>query len=173
MLREKKTRIVEELADTLSRSAIIISTGYQGLSAKQMADLRRVLVSSGVEYRVIKNTLARLAAQKAGRDQVMDIIEGPTALAFGWDDVTTPAKLLDKYSKSQGLGIQIKGGILGERVLDASEISGLANLPSREVLIAQVVAGLQSPIRNLHNVLASPLQGLCFVLQARIQKLNE
>ena len=173
MLREKKTRIVEELADTLSRSAIIISTSYQGLTAKQMTDLRRVLVSSGVEYRVIKNTLARLAAQKAGRDQVMDIIEGPTALAFGCDDVTTPAKLLDKYSKSQELGIQITGGILGERVLDASEVSGLANLPSREVLIAQVVAGLQSPIRNLHNILASPLQGLCFVLQARIQKLNE
>ena len=173
MLREEKTRIVEELADTLSHSAIIISTSYQGLTAKQMTDLRRVLVSSGVEYRVIKNTLARLAAQKAGRDQVMDIIEGPTALAFGCDDVTTPAKLLDKHSKSQELGIQIKGGILGERVLDASEVSGLANLPSREVLIAQVVTGLQSPIRNLHNVLASPLQGLCFVLQARIQKLNE
>ena len=173
MLREKKTRIIEELADTLSHSVIIISTSYRGLTANQMADLRRILVSSGVEYRVIKNTLARIAAQKAGKDQLMDIIEGPTALAFGCDDVTTPAKLLDKYSKSQELGIQIKGGILGERVLDASEVSGLANLPSREVLIAQVVSGLQSPIRNLHNVLASPLQGLCFVLQARIQKLNE
>jgi large subunit ribosomal protein L10 len=173
MLREKKTQIINQLAESLSRSTVIIATNYQGFTAKQMTELRHALADATIDYRVIKNTLAHFAAQRAGREKVMSIIEGPTALAFGYDDAVKLAKVLDQYTKSTGLNLQIKGGLLGERVLSADEVAALASLPPKEVLIAQLIAGLQSPIRSLHNILNSPLQGLLNVLQNRIQKFNQ
>jgi large subunit ribosomal protein L10 len=173
MLREKKAQIIDQLTESLSRSTVVIATNYQGLSAKQMAELRHVLADAAVDYHVVKNTLVYFAAQRADKEQAMSIIEGPTALAFGYDDVVKPAKVLNQYSKSAGLALQIRGGLLGERVLDADDVITLASLPAREVLIAQLIAGLQSPIGSLHNILNYPLQGLSNVLQARIQKLSE
>jgi len=173
MLKEKKRQIIDKLADDLSRSTIVITTGYQGVTAREMTELRRTLADTGVNYHVIKNTLACLAAQKAGKEKLVNIIDGPTALAFGYDDVGQVAKVISRYVKSTGLAMQIKGGLLGERVLSADEVIVLANLPSRNELISQIIAEMQSPVRRLHNVLSSPLVGLCNVLQARIQDFTE
>lgn len=168
MLREKKTKIITQLADNLSRSAIVIATSYQGLSAKEMAELRWALAGAAVDYHVVKNTLVRFAAQRANKEQVVNIIDGPTALAFGYDDAVQAAKVLNQYIKSKESPVEIKGGLLGERVLDAEEVIALAGLPSREVLLSLVVAQLQAPIRGLHNVANYPLQGLWNVLQALV-----
>jgi large subunit ribosomal protein L10 len=172
MLREKKVQIVSSLADDLSRSAIIIATNYQGLLAKQMAELRNALAKAGVEYHVVKNTLVYRAADQAGKPQLRDIIEGPVALAFGYDDVVNTAKALNQYIKSTALSLQIIGGLLGNRILLPEEVVSLANLPAREVLISRLIGQLQAPIGTLHNILNLPLQGLLNVLQNRAQTIS-
>ena len=172
MLREKKVQIVSNLADDLSRSTIIIATNYQGLLAKQMAELRNALAKAGVEYHVVKNTLVFRAADQAGKPQLRDIIEGPVALAFGYDDVVNTAKALNQYIKSAALSLQITGGLLGDRILLPEEVVSLANLPTREVLISKLIGQLQAPVGTLHNILNLPLQGLLNVLQNRTQTIS-
>ena len=172
MLREKKVQIVSNLADDLSRSTIIIATNYQGLLAKQMAELRNALAKAGVEYHVVKNTLVYRVADQAGKPQLRDIIEGPVALAFGYDDIVNTAKALNQYIKSAALSLQIRGGLLGDRILLPEEVVSLANLPPREVLISQLIGQLQAPIGTLHNILNLPLQGLLNVLQNRAQTIS-
>jgi large subunit ribosomal protein L10 len=173
MLREKKMQIVSNLVDDLSRSTIIIATNYQGLLAKQMTELRSALAKAGVEYHVVKNTLVYRAADKAGKPQLMDIIEGPVALAFGSDDIVNTAKALNQYIKSAALSLQIRGGLLGDRILLPEEVVSLANLPPREVLISKLIWQLQVPVGTLHNILNLPLQGLLNVLQNKTQTTNK
>jgi len=172
MLREKKVQIVSDLADDVSRSTIIIATNYQGLLAKQMAELRNALAKEGVEYHVVKNTLVYRAADQAGKPQLRDIIEGPVALAFGYDDIVNTAKALNQYIKSEALSLQIRGGLLGDRILLPEEVVSLANLPTREVLISKLIGQLQAPVGTLHNILNLPLQGLLNVLQNRAQTIS-
>ena len=172
MLREKKVLIASNLADDLSRSTIIIATNYQGLLAKQMAELRNALTKAGVEYHVVKNTLLYRAAEKAGKPQLMNIIEGPVALAFGYDDVVNAAKALNQYIKTTALPLQIKGGLLGDRILLTEEVISLADLPPKEILISKLIQQLQAPVGNLHNILNLPLQGLLNVLQNRAQTIS-
>ncbi len=172
MLREKKVQIVSNLADDLSRSIVIIATNYQGLLAKQMADLRNALAKAGVDYHVVKNTLVYRAADQAGKPELRDIIEGPVALAFGYDDIVNTAKTLNQYIKSAALPLQIKGGLLGNRILPPEEVVNLANLPTREVLISRLIGQLQAPITTLHNILNLPLWGLLNVLQNKTQNIS-
>jgi len=172
MLKEKKVQIVSNLANDLSRSTIIIATNYQGLLAKQMAELRNALAKAGVEYHVVKNTLVYRAADQAGKPQLRDIIEGPVALAFGYDDIVNTAKALNQYIKSEALSLQIRGGLLGDRILLPEEVVSLANLPPREVLISKLIGQLQAPVGTLHNILNLPLQGLLNVLQNRTQTIS-
>ena len=173
MLREKKAQIVSNLADDLSRTTIVIATDYRGLLAKQMAELRNALAKAGVGYHVVKNTLAYRAADQIGKPQLRDIIEGPVALAFGYDDVVNVAKALNQYIKSTTLPLEIKGGLLGDRILPAEEVLKLASLPPREVLIARLLGQLQAPVGSLHNVLNFPLRGLLNVLQSRAQAASK
>lgn len=173
MLREKKVQIVGNLADDLSRSTIIVATNYQGLLAKQMAELRNALAKAGIGYHVVKNTLVYRAADQAGKPQLRDIIEGPVALAFGYDDIANTAKVLNQYIKSAALSLQIRGGLLGNRILLPEEVVSLANLPPREVLISKLIGQLQAPIATLHNILSFPLQGLLNILQNRAQTISK
>ena len=173
MLREKKVQIVSNLADDLSRSTIIVATNYQGLLAKQMAELRNALAKAGIGYHVVKNTLVYRAADQAGKPQLRDIIEGPVALAFGYDDIANTAKALNQYIKSAALSLQIRGGLLGNRILLPEEVASLANLPPKEVLISKLIGQLQAPIGTLHNILSFPLQGLLTVLQNRAQTISK
>ena len=169
MLKEKKAQIVGNLADDLSRSTIIIATNYQGLLAKQMADLRNALTKAGIGYHVVKNSLVYRAADQASRPHLKDIVEGPVALAFGYDDAVNTARTLHQYIKSTGLSLQIKGGLLEDRILLPEELASLANLPSREILVSRLIGQLQAPVVTLHNILSSPLRGLLTVLQNRAQ----
>jgi large subunit ribosomal protein L10 len=170
MLKEKKARIIDGIAEDLSRSTVVVSTGYQGMTAKDMAELRQILSGAGIGFRVVKNTLARFAAEKADRRQLMSLIEGPVALAFGYDDMVRPAKVLSQYVKSTGAVLQIKGALVGEQVVSASGVQDLASLPPRDVLLSRLVGQLQAPIRSLQNVLNSPFQGLLTSLRAMIKR---
>ena len=173
MLKEKKVQIVSSLADDLSRSTIIIATNYQGLLAKQMADLRNALAKTGIGYRVVKNTLVYRAADQAGKPQLKDIIEGPVALALGHEDIVNTVKTLNQYIKSTALSLQIRGGLLGDRILPPEELVSLANLPPREILISRLLGQLQAPIGTVHNILDFPLRGLLTVLQNRAQTASK
>ena len=172
MLRERKEQIVATLAEALSRSTITVMTSYQGATAKQMNELRGELAKIGVEYHVVKNTLLRLALEKAERTEMSRLIDGPLALAFGYDDAVLPVKALSQHIKSADLPLAFKGGLLGKRVLAASEVMKLANLPSREVLIARLMGQLQAPLANLNGILSAPMQRLMVLLGARIQKIS-
>ena len=172
MPREKKVEIINQLADMLSKSSIVIATNYRGLSVGQMNGLRRQLQGMGIQYRVVKNTLARFAAEKAGKQGLSLILDGPTALAFGYGSITEPARALADYLRSSKSTLGIRGGLLDERVLSAEEVLTLSTLPSKEVLISRLLGGMQGPILALLNTLNANMQAFLRALQARIQQMK-
>ncbi len=172
MSREKKVQIIDQLQGVLATCSIGILTDYRGLSAPEMTELRRSLRELGVEYRVIKNTLARFAAERAGKNELVSFFEGPTAIAFSYSDIIEPAKALADYIRTSRSTLNIKGGFLGDRLLTLKEVMTLSTLPPREVLLAKVMGGMQAPIIILLSRLATPLIGLMNVLQARIKQLE-
>ena len=172
MAREKKAQVIDELQEAFSGCSIGILTDYRGLTTAELGELRRKLRQSGVSYRVVKNSLAQFAAERAGMSDLKDSFVGPVAVALGYGEAPEPAKVLADYIRSSKSILSIKGGFLGDRILSSREVETLATLPSREVLISQVMAGMQSPITGLVNVLAGPLRGIMGVLQARIQQLE-
>ncbi len=170
--REEKAQIIDSLQQVFSRCSIGVLTDYRGLSAAAMTDLRRRLRESGIEYRVVKNTLARFAAERAGKEELVSFIEGPVAIAFGYGDITEPARLLAGYIETSKVSMSIKGGFLPDRLLTSEDITTLSALPSREILLARVVGGVQSPISALVGYLAAPMMGIIGALQSRIQQLE-
>lgn len=172
MPREEKVQTVDELSQLIAECSIGILTDYRGLSTAEITDLRRNLRSSEVKYRVVKNTLARFAAEKAGKGELVSYLEGPVAIAFGYGDIVAPARVLADYIKTQKSMLTIKGGFAGDRVFTPADIENLASLPSREILLAKVMAGIQSPIYRLVNSLSGPMRGLVGVLQARAKQLE-
>ena len=172
MLKEKKEQMIDELAGSLSRCTIAVATDYRGLTAKEMVQLRRRLTDMGVEYRVIKNTLTRFAAEKAGKKQLEILLTGPVAMAFGYDDVVKPAQVLREHIRSASSVLQIKGGIMGDKLLTAEDIANLATMPPKDVMIARLVWQLNAPLQALHNVLSAPLHGLLNVMQARMKQVE-
>ncbi|MFQ5924700.1 MAG: 50S ribosomal protein L10 [Dehalococcoidia bacterium] len=172
MRREEKKEAVRELAQKLSQCNIVITTDYRGLSVAEMTELRRRLRQGEIEYRVVKNTLARFAAAAADKEGLMGIIEGPTAIAFGYGDVTEPAKALIDYIRSSNVELRIRGGLLDRRVLSPSEVTALASLPPREVLIARLLGGMQGAMSALVTVLNATLAGFLGLLNAQIKQLE-
>ena len=173
MPTEKKEKVVEEFQDALGRCTVGILTDYRGLTMAQMTDLRRKLRTANIEYRVIKNSLAQIAARNAGKEELVDYFNGPMAVALGFGEIPEPAKILAEYIKSSKSVMTIKGGFFENSVIDEKGVDKLAKLPSKEVLIAQVLGGLQSPLYGMVNVLAGPMRDIMGVLQARMKQLEE
>ena len=172
MSREKKAQIIDGLQERFSKCNIGILMDFRGLSTAGINDLRRKLRESGIEYKVVKNTLAQIAAKRAGMNELAGSFEGPIGVAFGYGEISEPAKILSEYIRTSKSILSIKGGFLGDRFLTSGNLETLAILPAREVLISQVMAGIQSPIVALVSVLAAPIRGVMGVLQARIQQLE-
>jgi large subunit ribosomal protein L10 len=172
MLRKQKQEIINELAENLGKCAVVIATDYRGLTAKEMVQLRKQMHLQGVEYKVVKNTLAHLAAEKADVKGLDQFLVGPLAIALGYDDAVKPAKILADAMKTPGSVLKIKGGVMGGNVLSASDVLSLAAIPPKDVLISMLLGRLKSPIYSLHFVLSSPLRGLACVLQARAKQLE-
>ena len=170
--KERKAELVDLIKEKLGRAEIVIATDYRGLTVAEISELRQKLRQQGVEYRVVKNTLAGFAATAAGKPDLSKSLGGPTALAFGYDDVIQPAKILLDYQRSSEGVLSIKGGVLREKLLTAEDIAALAKLPPKDELIAKFVGLVQSPIYRLLTVLNGNLQGLAGVLQARIKQLE-
>ena len=173
MAREQKAQVIDSLQEIFSKCSVGILTDYRGLSTAEMSDLRRKLRKSGVNYKVVKNTLAQFAAKRADMNELAGSFEGPVAIAFSYGEINEPARVLVDHIRTSKSTLGIKGGFLGDRLLTSRDVETLAVLPAREVLISQVIAGIQSPIVGLVNVLAGPIRGVMGVLQARIQQLEE
>ena len=172
MPREKKAQIIDRLQEVFSKCSIGILTDYRGLSVPEITNLRRKLKDSGIEYKVVKNTLARFAAERAGKDELAGFFVGPVALALGYGDITEPARVLADYIGTSKTSLGIKGGFLGDTVLSVEDVMTLSTLPSRELLLARVVGGMQIPVMALLGCLTTPMRGFIGILQARIQQLE-
>jgi large subunit ribosomal protein L10 len=153
----KKLQIVEELKEQIGRSTITIGAQYQGLRVAEMNALRRQLKARGIEVRVAKNTLLRLAAAAADKPEVAELAEGPTAIVFGYDDAVAAAKALIEYVQSAKSAFQPRRAFLEGRLLSARELSELSALPSRPVLVGKLAGGLQGPLWRLAQLLASTI----------------
>jgi large subunit ribosomal protein L10 len=172
MATEKKVKLVASLQETFSRCRAGVLTDYRGLTTAEMNELRGKLREAGIEYKVVKNSLAQLAVKNAGMGDMAGAFTGPLAVAFDFSDSPAVARVLADYIRNTKSVLGIKGGFLGDRVLTPQEVETLARLPSKPVLIGQVMAGMQSPIYGLVNVLAGPVRGIMGVLQARIKQLE-
>jgi len=172
MSRERKAQIIDSLQEVISKCSIGVLTDYRGLSASEITILRRKLRESEIEYKVVKNTLARFAAERADKNYLVSSFEGPIAIAFGYGDITEPAKVLADYIRTSKESLAIKGGFLGSRLLTLEDVMTLAKLPAREVLLSMILSGMQGPVSQLLTCLTAPMRGIIQILQARIKQLE-
>ncbi|TME03042.1 MAG: 50S ribosomal protein L10 [Chloroflexi bacterium] len=170
--KEQKAEQVELIAEKLKRAKVAVLTDYRGLTVSQLQELRAKLRGGDVEYRVIKNTLARRAAEAAGVPALQSELKGPVAIAFGYDDLGLPAKLINEFVRATRLKLEVVGGLVEGRVFSPEQVKQLADLPSRESLIAQLLGTLQSPVAQLVGIMQTPVQQLVGVLDAYKQKLE-
>ncbi len=147
-VREEKEQLVQEIADRFSRSKGTVVTDYRGLNVAEVTELRKQLREAGVEYRVLKNTLTRRAAASVQLEGLEPYLTGPSAIAFSFEDPISPAKILNDFAKAHK-ALELKGGVVEGRVVNADEVSEIASLPSREGLLSMLLSVLQAPIRNM------------------------
>jgi large subunit ribosomal protein L10 len=156
---EEKKQIVQELKQKLENSTLVICTDFRGLNVSQITELRQQLRVPGVEYRVLKNTMFRFALQEAGYEDIAQQITGPNAVIFSQNDPVGPAKTIFDFAKTNK-ELEVKIGILEGQLLAPEGIKNLAQLPPRDVLLAQVVGTMQAPITAFVRVLNANLTGL-------------
>lgn len=157
MPTQKKIDIVAELKEQIKRCTIAVGADYRGLTVAELAALRRQLRGAAVDLRVVKNRLFRLAAEEAGRPQAAELAEGPTAIAFGYGDVTAPARALTEYVRSARNAFALRKGFLEGQILTERDLGDLATLPPREILVGRIAGGLQGPLARLAGLLAAAL----------------
>ena len=169
--RAKKEQIVEQLARRLGECNGILLSSPQGLSVLELTDLRRRLAQASARHQVVKNTLLKLALEKVELSLSTQMLEGPTAVSFCQDDLVAPARVLAEFSREIS-EFSLKGGLLMDREITPNEVIALANLPPRDVLLGQVLAGMQAPLTSLMRVLQGTTRGLLYVLKARSEQLE-
>jgi large subunit ribosomal protein L10 len=167
--RPTKIATVEEIAAKLGGAQAVFVTEYRGLSVKQLADVRNALRPVGAEHVVYKNTLARIAARDAGLYGLESVLVGPTALTFVTGDIAGAAKALRESSKAMPAMV-VKGGMLGGVTLSAADVNALADLPSREELLAKIAGAFQAPLVKTAGLLSALPRKFAYGLQALIEK---
>ena len=170
MRLEEKKKITEDLRERFSKSAIVVVTDYKGLDVSAMNDLRRKLREEDIEFQVAKNTLLMRAAKDTEVALIQDYFKGPSAVAFSYKDPVAPAKILAQFAKDNQK-LEIKGGVLKEKVLDVDVIKALAKLPSREMLLGQLLSVLNEvPSSFVRTIAAIPRSLLDVLTAVRDQK---
>lgn len=169
--RAEKVAVVDEVREHFEESNAAILTEYRGLKVKDLAGLRRSLRASGGEYKIYKNTLVTLAARQSGLADLEPLLEGPTAIAFVKGDAAAVAKTLRDYARTNPL-LVIKGGVLGDRVIGSPETTALAELPSRQVLLAQLAGAIAAPLQQMAGLLQALPRNMAYGLAALRDKLD-
>jgi large subunit ribosomal protein L10 len=170
--KEKKQQMVAEYVERLSNSQAVIFTDYRGLDVAALTNLRRLLREEQGSYQIIKNTLFQLALGQAELPIPSEYLDGPVAVSYCFDEVPPVAKALVDFGDQSKL-LKIKGALLGDSMLDRAAVEDLADLPSREVLLAHLLGSVQGPASSLVNTLAAPMRELAQVLQARADQAEE
>jgi large subunit ribosomal protein L10 len=166
---EQKERVVEQLTARMREAPAMIVTDYRGLTVTQVADVRQALREAGATFHVAKNTLAKIAATKAERLDLIGLLEGPTAIAFVADDPSAAAKKLSDLARQTRI-LQVRGAIMDGQTLTADDVRALGELPSKDVLQGQVVGAIAGPVQGAYNVFAAPLREFLVVLDQYIEK---
>ena len=174
MLRSEKERVVAELAERLRSAQTLMVADYRGLSMPEIDELRTRLLEAGARFTVVKNTLTKLAAEAAGTKDVLELIDGPTAIAFleADGDPVAVAKVLNETARAHDV-LVIRGGILDGALVGDADIKRLATLPAAEVLRAQLAGAVAAPLTTVVALFTAPLRDLVNVLHARINQLAE
>jgi len=165
-----KKKFVDEMSEKLKNATSIVIIDYRGLKVSQDTELRKKMREAGAEYVVAKNRLMKLAMREAGIElDFDDVLEGTNSFAIGYEDSVAPAKVAYEFGKSLKI-FEIKAGYLEGKRINAAEVEALATLPSREELLAKLLAGMQSPISGIVNVLQGNIRNLVYVLDAVAKK---
>jgi large subunit ribosomal protein L10 len=162
-VRSEKEAIVQEVIEKLEKAKSTVLTDYRGLNVAEATQLRKKLREADVEYRVIKNTMTRFAVRELGLDELSPYLEGPTAIAFSYEDPAAAPKILTEFMKASKK-LTIKAGMLEGKLIDEEGVKALADLPSREILLSMVLSAMQSPIANWVSVLGAPIRSFGYAL---------
>lgn len=162
---QAKTENIEEIKAKIEKAQSVVLVDYRGLNVEQLTELRSKYREAGVDYKVYKNTMMRFAFKDSGLEEFNQYLKGPSAIAFGYDDPVNAAKITSEFVKDNDK-LEIKAGIVDGKVIDMAGVNNLAKLPSKEVLIAQVLGGFNSPIQGFTNVLQGTIRSLATVLNA-------
>ena len=174
MPTQQKIDRVQDIKGRIERSTIAMTTRYSGISVNQMIELRRAMKAGGVYFTIVKNTLLSLAADEAQKPQLKEIVDGPTAIALGYDDPVEAAKAMADFIRTGGTTLAIIGAVMGDDApMSSSEFTRLAALPPKPILLAMLLGQLQSPIARMVTVMNGPLQSMGNVLAARVRQLEE
>jgi large subunit ribosomal protein L10 len=166
---QQKKEAVNQLAEKIKEAKTVVIADYKGLTVEEDTEMRNALRKSGVEYRVVKNNLIKLALEKNEVTELEQYLKGPTAIAMSTEDVVAPAKVLSEYSK-KFKKVELKAGIVEGKIFNADELKTIAELPSKEELIAKAIGGMKSPLYGLVNVLNGNIRGLVIALNAIAEK---
>ncbi|MGH7642218.1 MAG: 50S ribosomal protein L10 [Candidatus Dormibacteria bacterium] len=172
VIPEAKQQQVTQLAEKLGRMRSAVLSDYRGLTVAQLEELRGSLRAAGVDYLVLKNTLARRAGEQAGLSELIPQLVGPTAIAISYQDISAPARLLIDYARATRRPEMVRGGIAEGQILNQAEVRQLADLPSREVLIAQLLGVMEAAATQLVGLLEAPGRDLVGLLDAQTQALG-
>jgi large subunit ribosomal protein L10 len=174
MKKQDKENVVAELTERLRSAETLLVADYRGLTMPQIDALRSRLLESGARFTVVKNTLTRRAAEAAGADALLTLLEGPSAIAFleAEGDMVAAAKALADAARETRV-LEIRGGVMQGRAMTAAEVESLATLPPLEILRGQVLGAIVAPITALAGLVNAPLQNLYGLLDARIEQLQE
>jgi len=165
VIRPEKVAMIAALKETMKNAKGAVLTDYRGIKVAQDTKLRRKMREAGVKYSVIKNNMASIAAQEAGIEGLDDYLKGPLAMVSSDKDPVAAAKLISEFIKENRI-MEIKGGLVEGKVIDAEGVKALANLPSREVLLARLLGSMQSPITGFVTVLQGNIRNLVYALDA-------
>src|SRR4051812_37576195 len=173
MQKEDKERVVAELTEKLRGSETMIVADYRGLTMPQIDALRTRLIESGAKLTVVKNPLTRRAAEAAGADALLALLEGPSAIAFveADGDAVAVAKALADSARDTKV-LEIRGGVMQGRVISGADVEQLAKLPPLEALRGQVIGAIIAPLQNIVGLVSAPLQNLYGLIDARIEQLE-
>jgi large subunit ribosomal protein L10 len=173
MHRDQKEQVVAELTERLQTSQTLLVADYRGLTMTQIDDLRGELLKHGARFSVVKNTLTRRAAEAAGADGLLALLEGPSAIAFleADGDPIAAAKALSDAARTTRI-LQIRGGVLEGRTMSGDEVESLAKLPPADVVRAQVLGAITAPLTTIVGLFTAPLQNLIGLIDARIEQLQ-
>ena len=165
MNRSEKEQVVQKLGKQLQETTAAFLADYRGINVEQATNLRREMTQAGVEYRVVKNNLLKLAAQGTPAEELQAYCQGPTAIALAGEDPVAPAKILNRYAKDIQ-AFELKAGVLSGKLMTVADIAALADLPSREELLAKALSSMNAPVSNFVGTLAAIPRSLVQVLNA-------